>query len=105
MLIVPIDKLRQNEYNFFDNRHRIFVRGATMNGYVQAKEIAERWNVSTRQVQLLCNAGKIDGAVKFGTTWAIPEDAVKPKRTGKFKPGRKPKTNAIADDNQSGENK
>ena len=66
-----------------------------MNGYVQAEEIAERWNVSIRQVQILCKAGKIDGAVKFDATWAIPEDAIKPTHTGKFKPGRKPKTSEV----------
>ena len=63
-----------------------------MNGYVQSEEIAERWNVSERQVQILCKAGKIDGAIKFGNTWAIPKDAAKPTRTGNMKPGRKPKT-------------
>ena len=62
-----------------------------MSGYIQAEEIAKRWNISTRQVQILCKARKIGGAVKFGNTWAIPEDAVKPTRTGKSKPGRKPK--------------
>ncbi len=62
-----------------------------MIGYVQSEELAERWNVSARQIQMLCKAGKIEGAVKFGTTWAIPEGAVKPTRTGKLKPGRKPK--------------
>jgi hypothetical protein len=62
-----------------------------MIGYAQAEEIAERWDVSIRQIQILCKAGRIDGAVKFGTTWAIPKDAVKPTRTGKLKPGRKPK--------------
>ena len=68
------------------------MRGTIMNGYIQAGEIAKRWDISIRQVQILCKAGKIDGAVKFGTTWAIPENAVKPTRTGKLKPGRKPKT-------------
>jgi len=62
-----------------------------MNGYIKAEEIAVCWNISTRQVQILCKAGKIDGAAKFGNTWAIPEEAVKPTRTGKLKPGRKPK--------------
>ncbi|MDR3242864.1 MAG: DNA-binding protein [Clostridiales Family XIII bacterium] len=62
-----------------------------MNGYVKADEIAVRWNVTARQVQILCKAGKIEGAAKFGNTWAIPENAQKPTRTGKFKPGRKPK--------------
>ena len=63
-----------------------------MNGYIKAEEIAERWNISIRQVQILCKAGKVDGAIKFGNTWAIPEDATKPTRTGKLKPGRKSKT-------------
>ena len=63
-----------------------------MKGYVQSEEIVEHWDVSARQVQILCKAGKIDGAIKFGNTWAIPEDAVKPTRTSNIKPGRKPKT-------------
>jgi hypothetical protein len=72
-----------------------------MIGYDRAEELTERWNVSARQIQMLCKSGKIDGAVKFGNTWAIPEDAEKPTRTGKLKPGRKPKT-SVAADNQSG---
>lgn len=62
-----------------------------MIGYVKACDMAKKWGVTDRQVQILCKAGKIDGAVKFGTTWAIPENAVKPTRTGEQKPGRKPK--------------
>ena len=62
-----------------------------MIGYVQPDDLTEKWNVSARQIQILCKAGKIGGAVKFGNTWAIPENAVKPTRTGKFKPGPKPK--------------
>ena len=63
-----------------------------MIGYVQAEEIAKRWNISIRQIQYLCKNGRIDGAVKFGTTWAIPENAAKPTRTAaNGKPGRRPK--------------
>jgi len=62
-----------------------------LNGYVKADEIAARWNITGRQVQYLCQQGKIDGAVKFGNTWAIPENANKPTRTGDKKPGRKSK--------------
>jgi len=62
-----------------------------VNGYITVEEMAERWNVSIRQVQLLCKDGKIENASKFGNTWAIPEDTVKPTRTGKLKPGRKSK--------------
>ena len=63
-----------------------------MNGFIRVNEIAERWNISARQVQWMCQEGLIEGAVKFGNTWAIPEDAKKPTRTSKLKPGRKPKT-------------
>ena len=64
-----------------------------MIGYSKADEISRKWDISTRQVQYLCVQGRINGAVKFGTTWAIPKDAKKPTRTGKLKPGRKSKIN------------
>jgi len=67
-----------------------------MTGYIKVNEAAVKWNVSQRHVQRLCIEGFIEGAVKFGTTWAIPENAPKPTRTGKLKPGHKPKT--IRDD-------
>ena len=63
-----------------------------MNGFISADEIAERWNVSARQVQALCKEGLVKGAIKFGNSWAIPENVEKPTRTGKLKPGRVPKT-------------
>jgi hypothetical protein len=62
-----------------------------LNGFVRADVIAERWNVSERQVQALCKVKKISGAVKFGNTWAIPDGAQKPTRTSEYKPGRKPR--------------
>ena len=63
-----------------------------MKGYVTAEELAEQWNVSIRQVQILCQNGKIENASKFGGAWAIPEDTPKPTRTAaNGKPGRKPK--------------
>jgi hypothetical protein len=62
-----------------------------MDGYVRAEDMAIRWNVSVRQVQLLCQNGKIRNVSKFGNAWAIPVDTPKPTRTGEFKPGRKPR--------------
>ncbi|MDD2285233.1 MAG: helix-turn-helix domain-containing protein [Eubacteriales bacterium] len=47
--------------------------------YMTAKEAAEKWAITPRRVQVLCAQGKIPGAVRFGVTWAIPKDAVKPK--------------------------
>jgi len=66
-----------------------------MIGYIRVEDVAEKWDVSPRHVQRLCNDGCIEGAIKFGTTWAIPKDAQKPTRTGKLKPGRKTKTNEV----------
>ncbi len=49
-----------------------------MNG-MTAKEAAEKWNITPRQVQLLCAKGRIPGAVRFGNALVIPSDAEKPK--------------------------
>lgn len=52
--------------------------------YMTAKEAAEKWAITPRRVQVLCAQGKIPGAVRFGATWAIPKDEVKPK-DGRYK--------------------
>ena len=49
-----------------------------MNG-ITTKEVAEKWGITPRQVQLLCAKGRISGAVRFGNAWVIPADAQKPK--------------------------
>jgi len=46
--------------------------------YMTAKEAAQRWNISLRRVQDDCRQGKIAGAVLFGKSWMIPENAVRP---------------------------
>ncbi|MDL2252918.1 helix-turn-helix domain-containing protein [Ruminococcaceae bacterium OttesenSCG-928-I18] len=48
-----------------------------MNG-MTAKDAAEKWGITPRQVQLLCSQGRIPGAVRFGHAWLIPADAEKP---------------------------
>lgn len=68
-----------------------------MNGYVKASDLAEKWGITERQVQILCKSGKIEGAVKFGTLWAIPENAQKPTRTSKVKPGCKQKDGELCE--------
>ena len=59
-----------------------------MKGYLKISEIAEKWGIKERRINTLCLEGRIEGAVKFGNTWAIPEDAEKPKderiRSGKY---------------------
>ena len=52
--------------------------------FMTIKEAAEKWNLSVRRVQTICNEGMIEGAMKFGNTWAIPKNAVKPADTHVF---------------------
>ena len=49
-----------------------------MDGFLTIKEIAEKWNLTDRQVQKMCSEGKIPGASKFGNVWAIPEGTERP---------------------------
>lgn len=51
-----------------------------MQGYLTAVETAERWNVTTRRVQFLCNQNRITGAIKESGVWFIPFTAKKPER-------------------------
>ena len=46
--------------------------------YLPAKEIANKWNISRRRVQLLCEQERIIGAFKVSDVWIIPENAEKP---------------------------
>lgn len=47
--------------------------------FMTAKEAAEKWGISQRRVQVLCVEGRIVGAKKYASVWAIPKDAEKPK--------------------------
>lgn len=49
-----------------------------MNGYMTVQETAERWGVTSRQVQVLCKDNRISGATKLSRIWIIPESAEKP---------------------------
>ncbi len=46
--------------------------------YLTIKETALRWGVSERTVNSLCTQGRVEGAKKFGSAWAVPEHAKKP---------------------------
>lgn len=45
--------------------------------YMTIKEAAEKWGISVRRVQTICNEGMISGVMKFGHAWAIPREAEK----------------------------
>lgn len=46
--------------------------------YLSTRETAEKWGVSLRYVQKLIEDNRIPGARKFGVSWLLPADAVKP---------------------------
>lgn len=46
--------------------------------YVTTIEMSEIWGISARRIALLCEQERIEGAIKKGKTWLIPEDAEKP---------------------------
>ena len=46
---------------------------------MKISEAAKKWGISERRVNALCLEGRIPNAMKFGTTWAIPDEADKPK--------------------------
>lgn len=56
--------------------------------YLSISQVSEKWGVSVRRIQTLCITGRIPGATKIGSYWAIPADAEKPKderiKTGRY---------------------
>ena len=59
--------------------------------YLSVNEAEKKWNISARRLQQLCKSGAINGAVKQGRSWLIPEDAeLSPKRNAKSRTGRLP---------------
>lgn len=46
--------------------------------YMSVKEAAERWGISERRIQKLCEQNRIGGVVRFGHAWVIPKAAKKP---------------------------
>lgn len=46
--------------------------------YIKVSAAAEKWGISARRVRVLCAEGKIDGVIRKGKLYMIPEDAEKP---------------------------
>lgn len=49
-----------------------------MDGYWTIKETTKEWGLSVRRITTLCNEGRIKGAIRFGSVWAIPAGSKKP---------------------------
>ena len=46
--------------------------------YISTKQAALQWGISERRVRILCSEGRIDGVIRSGWAWNIPQDATKP---------------------------
>ncbi|MEG2175143.1 MAG: DNA-binding protein, partial [Oscillospiraceae bacterium] len=46
--------------------------------YISVKAASEKWGISERRIQKLCEENRIDGTLKFGRAWMLPKDAMKP---------------------------
>ena len=49
-----------------------------LKGYITVSEIAKRWKVNPRTIQVMCLKGKIQGAEKIGNMWMIPTETERP---------------------------
>lgn len=56
--------------------------------YITLKQASEKWGITPRQINYLCAAGRIPGAMKMATIWLIPKDAEKP-ADARYKVNRK----------------
>ena len=46
--------------------------------YMNAKEAADKWGLSVRRVQVLCEQGRVDGVERLGNVWLISKSKEKP---------------------------
>lgn len=52
-----------------------------MNEFITVLDAATKWGVTPRQVQILCNKNRIEGATRISRIWVIPKTAQKPTRS------------------------
>ncbi|MDV9721206.1 DNA-binding protein [Clostridioides difficile] len=55
--------------------------------YISVKAASEKWGISERRIQKLCEENRINGTEKFGRACMIPKDAQKPIDSGYKKVG------------------
>ena len=46
--------------------------------FMSVREAAEKWGISERRIHTLCKDGRIDGIIRFGRSWGIPQNGKKP---------------------------
>ena len=76
-MLIKITKTIAIIPNLCYNKHRT-AKGANFMEYIKVSQAAEKWGVSARRVRVLCSEGKIDGVIRKGNLYLIPENASKP---------------------------
>jgi hypothetical protein len=46
--------------------------------WMTTKEASEKWGLTMRRIQILCERKQIDNVVRMGNMWLIPKAAEKP---------------------------
>ena len=46
--------------------------------WITPLQASEKWKITERQVQSMCQQGKIPGVVRLSKVWLIPKDAPRP---------------------------
>ncbi len=46
--------------------------------YIKVSQAAEKWGLSARRIRILCSENKIEGVIRKGNLYMIPENAQKP---------------------------
>lgn len=59
--------------------------------YIKVSEAAQKWGISARRARILCAEGKVEGVIRKGNLYMVPENAIKPLD------GRRSKNNVIAE--------
>jgi len=60
---------------------QVFIRKrCRLKGDLSVQQTADKWGVSVRWVNQYILEGRIPGCERFGHAWAVPENAIKPKR-------------------------
>ena len=59
--------------------------------YIKVSEAAQKWGISARRARILCAEGKVEGVIRKGNLYMVPETAIKPLD------GRRSKNNVIAE--------
>lgn len=66
--------------------------------YMTTKEAEKKWNISERRIRQLLKEGRVEGVIKVGNNWNIPENALKPVDKRTIKPDNNNFTIDLDDD-------